>query len=300
MGTFGGHALPGSFFVVFALWWTVQTFRRYFRSQRPGNPAYRSTVTFVPDFLSCTNLQLEGILKVCFTALGLILEVITAFKDGHFTHIGNGQHATMFFFFGLSGIVDILLYHKAPLPEDTDYAASCLSFVVEDLLFMFHLHGRSELDVLLHTLLLYVVHACVLVVLVEMRYRNSPLVTLSRSFLVLLQGTWFWQVGFILYNPNPKSIPWKQNDHREMMLATMMFAWHAAVDFILILIIGLIVKLSTPLCCLSDLNMRKDLNHSTKKYNQVKVMSDENEGKKLQISDSDSEIEFSSSKLAQV
>jgi len=60
--------------------------------------------------------------------------------------------------------------------------------------FRFHLHGRTQLDVLIHTLLLYVVYANVLVIVLEIRYRHSVIVALARAYTVLLQGTWFWQV----------------------------------------------------------------------------------------------------------
>ncbi|ESN97327.1 hypothetical protein HELRODRAFT_124437, partial [Helobdella robusta] len=236
MGTFGGHALPGSFFILFSLWWTVQTFRRYYKSLKNGCTPYRSTVAFAPDCLpckKCNNVMIEGILKVVFTSLGLVLEAKSGFKNGHFTYSDNGQHATMYFFFGLSGVVDTLMHHGFSMPENTDYAVGCLSFVAEDVLFTFHLHGRTELDVAVHTLLVYIIHACVVCVLVEARYKNNVIVTLSRCFFVLLQGTWFWQIGFILY-PNPNAVRWKNGDHNEIMLATIIFAWHIAIDFILI------------------------------------------------------------------
>jgi hypothetical protein len=109
MGTFGGHALPGTFFIIFGLWWTVQIFRRYFASQRKGAAPYRSTVTFSVDFLCCGPKKLrqwewEGFFKIFFTFIGFMGEIITAHKHGRFTHFGNGQHATMFFFFGTLAI----------------------------------------------------------------------------------------------------------------------------------------------------------------------------------------------------
>ena len=108
MGTFGGHALPGSFFIIFALWWTVQMFRRYFSSRsKSGVSTFRSSVTFPVDFICCGPTWLrrwewEGFFKVFFTFVGFLGEVITGTdNDGRFAYYGNGQHATMFFFFGL-------------------------------------------------------------------------------------------------------------------------------------------------------------------------------------------------------
>lgn len=105
MGTFGGHALPGGFFIVFSLWWTVQIFRRYYASQRKGGLPFKSSVTFPFDFMCCGSpcvrrWEWEGFFKVLFTFIGFLGEVITARHDGQFAYMGNGQHATMFFFFG--------------------------------------------------------------------------------------------------------------------------------------------------------------------------------------------------------
>jgi len=138
----------------------------------------------------------------------------------------------------MSGMVDILVHHRAPLPEGIEYLIGCLSFAVEAVLFTFHLHGRTGLDVLIHTLLLYVVYANVLIVIIELRYRHSIAVALARAYIVFLQGTWFWQAGFLLYNPIPGAVPWKDDDHKQMMVVTMMFAWHMAAVFVIMVCIG--------------------------------------------------------------
>ena len=80
-----------------------------------------------------------------------------------------------------------MVYHGAPLPQDIEYFVGCLAFIVEGVLFKFHLHGRTELDVLVHTLLLYVIYANVVVVILEARYRRSIMVALARAYIVLLQ-----------------------------------------------------------------------------------------------------------------
>lgn len=246
MGTFGGHALPGSFFVIFAIWWTTQVYRRYFRSLRKDELPYRSSAVF-PFSCLCQRVRSwpwEGILKMVFTAIGFAGEIITAFKDGKFAHLGNGQHATMFFFFGLSGAVDVLVHLRFPLPKDIEYVVGTLAFVVEDVLFMFHLHGRKPLDVLIHTLLVYVIHACVVVLIVETKYRDNVTVALARCYVVFLQGTWFWQAGFILYNPIAGAEKWNQDDHEQMMVVTMMFTWHMAAVFFAMMAIGVVVNLA--------------------------------------------------------
>lgn len=166
-------------------------------------------------------------------------EVITAHHGGRFDHIGNGQHATMFFFYGLSGIVDILVDRRSPLlPRGSEYVFGIFAVVVETMLFLFHLHDRTLLDVVIHTLLVYVLYATIAVILLEMWWKNSPLPVFVRILLFFVQGTWFWQVGFILYNPLPGAVKWNENDHEAVMIATMMFGWHIAVCVTIMLSIG--------------------------------------------------------------
>ena len=59
-----------------------------------------------------------------------------------------------------------------------------------------------------------------------------------RGMLTMLQGTWFWGVGFILYNPLPGAQPWDPEDKRSLMLAVVCFSWHVAVHVVLAVLVG--------------------------------------------------------------
>ena len=238
MGSFGGHALPGSFFIVFSVWWTVNQFYRYFTRKK-----FTSTTTYS---LSCGRYIIalfDLILKLVLICIGIIGEVYTGYdkRFGKFILSGNAQHATMFFTFGLTGVVDILLYFKVPLPKDLDYGIAVLALVVEGILFHFHLHGRNELDVRLHTLLVYCIVFNTLAVLAEMKFRNNALVALTRTLFFFVQGTWFWQIGFILYNPNPYAEKWLPADHFQLMMVTIYFTWHMSVVVLVMLVLGSVV-----------------------------------------------------------
>jgi hypothetical protein len=242
MGTFTGHALPGGFFIVFALWWTFKTFQRYFYCQRVNKPFHGSLTYKCSCLCGCLkDWELEGFIKIFCAVVGFIGEVVTAHENGIFVHMGNGQHATMFFVFGFSGVLDILIHHNFPLPKGIGYVWMIITFSVEAVLFKFHLHGRTLLDVQVHILLLYTVYANVLCAIGEFKFQKSVFGPLSRAYFVFLQGTWFWQVGFILYNPVPGSIPWDEESHEQHMIVTMMFTWHMAVVFIIMMLIGALV-----------------------------------------------------------
>ncbi|KAG7159644.1 Transmembrane protein 45B-like [Homarus americanus] len=89
------------------------------------------------------------------------------------SHLGNAQHMTMFFFFGLNGAVDMITHYRVPLPPDMDFVSSILALGMEALIFFYHLHGRNPMDIQVHMLLVYVVVASAVSVTMEMCYKTN-------------------------------------------------------------------------------------------------------------------------------
>ncbi|KAK2153981.1 hypothetical protein LSH36_280g03004 [Paralvinella palmiformis] len=247
MGTFGGHVLPGSFFIIFSLWWTVNVFSRYYSSLLHGKKSYVSMTTY-PCPCLCGRFrewEVEGLVKIVFTAIGFTLEIITA------------------------------------MPE-----ALVLSFAAEGILFKYHLMDRDQLDILIHTLLVWVIFLTVLVLVIEMRFRDQVLVSLTRAYLVLVQGTWFWQIAFILYNPLPHSGNWDPDKRDHLLMSAMIFAWHMAVDFIVMLVIGVII---------ASYHRRNGASHHHSDEEGVTmnlIKQDHNGRAILKLADSDSDFEY--------
>lgn len=250
MGSFIGHAVPGSFFIMFGVWWLTQVMRRYFRCRQRGT-LFRSTLTY--DVRVCPgrrmqNVPVESLVKIIACFLGIIVEIIGGVNSGthRFDSVGNAQHITMYFFFLLTGVFDILTA-KGFAPLGSDYIAVVLALLIEGALFKFHLYGREQLDVTIHTLLLYVIGFSALVLAIEAAYRATPVLPILRALLCMVQGTWFWALGTILYNPLPGAVPWDQTDHRSLMLAVTCFSWHVAANLILFLAVGALMA-----CCYRD------------------------------------------------
>ena len=217
----------------------------YFEARRK-NRQFKSTAIF-PCRCCCGKLKngpTESYVKIIFVVIGTCVEggagIHDWVKDNN-DYQNNLQHATMILMFGLNAVVDILLHYKFPVPQNSDYITMALAIASEGLLFKFHLHGRTDLDVLVHTLLVYALVASTASVLIEMKFRHSIMAALSRPYFTLVQGTWFWQTGWILYPPFPWSFQWDEEDHGQIMVATTIFIWHLAVDFIIMIGIGFIV-----------------------------------------------------------
>jgi hypothetical protein len=207
MGTLMGHIVPGTFFAIFAVWWGFCVAVKYFHSRhstkksRKPNP-YRTSTTFSCICCPSSSLRqipLESYIKIICVSIGILGEVVTGFhhnydeklkrKVWHFVEV-NAQHVTMFFTFGLAALFEILVYAKYNLPKGIDFIMNILAFGVEAFLFHFHLHGKDEIDIHVHTLLVYNIGFCMLGGIWEFNRPNEILATYCRIAGTLLQGAW--------------------------------------------------------------------------------------------------------------
>ncbi|GAB1294006.1 Transmembrane protein 45B [Apodemus speciosus] len=149
MANFKGHALPGSFFLIVGLWWSVKYPLKYFhqkglKKNRLSHQQQRIEI-------------IEGALKTLFAVIGILAEQFV--PDGPHLHLYhadgwtklmNWQHSTMYLFFGVSGIMDMLTYlysHIVPLGLDRMVLAMAV-FVEGNLIgfVLFPPFGRPEWD----------------------------------------------------------------------------------------------------------------------------------------------------------
>ncbi|XP_077529246.1 transmembrane protein 45B-like [Haemaphysalis longicornis] len=242
-----GHCGPGLAFILQGTWWGFHAWRRYIRSRAQERP-YVCRAWYplhcVPR-LAC----FEGVAKIVCCLIGLVIEYITAFEGGKLAYASHYHHVSMYFFSATSGVVEILMYKGLPLPEGSDYVATLLATVVVWLLFNFHLHGRSHLDVLAHSLLMYTAGAQALCTMVEMVRRHSILASLGRAYCSLLQGTWLCQAGFMLYSRTPSIPRWDEHSHSDVLVAGAAFTLHM---WLLLLYIGLLGVLAWIQRCTCD------------------------------------------------
>eukprot|EP00096_Caligus_rogercresseyi_P015911 TRINITY_DN8403_c0_g1_i1.p1 TRINITY_DN8403_c0_g1~~TRINITY_DN8403_c0_g1_i1.p1 ORF type:complete len:306 (+),score=33.16 TRINITY_DN8403_c0_g1_i1:41-919(+) len=250
MGTLIGHILPGTFFFIFGLIGIIDGFKRYFQSFMRGKAPYRSrTCTRYRYKDRKTNMYkdilLESIFKTFAAMIGIVGEIVTGLDPKGIIEIHNSQHCIMYCLFGVQGLVEIIVHRvessaKVPskvLPPNLDYIFGALAFGGETLLFYWHLHGRNTLDIYVHTFLVYACLSCTLLTIFEIVKRNNFSLFLLRNASIILQGTWFYHVGFILY-PISENIHWDPNSHRDLMLIPIYFILHVLSVSTLLGIIG--------------------------------------------------------------
>ncbi|XP_062995183.1 transmembrane protein 45B-like [Elgaria multicarinata webbii] len=234
MANFKGHALPGSFFIIFGLWWSVKYSLKYHSRKLNRNDQAHHSFKHLD--------VIEGAVKVAFAIIGILAEQFV--PDGphlHLYHYGeehgwvklmNWQHATMYLFFGFTGVMDILTYSPAKAPVGLDRLMLAVALFVEGFLFYFHVSNRPMLDQHIHSLLLTAIFGGAASTLMEVFLRDNVILELFRASLSLQQGTWLWQIGFVLFPPWGRP-EWNEEDHHNMMFITMCFCWHYATAILI-------------------------------------------------------------------
>ena len=237
MGTYAGHVIPGSFFIIYGLWWLFVSYSQYFyfRGTRAGRNVTkrdnelrrRSWVT-----LPCLpRFHIEPACKIILPLLGIIIELLVD-KDGEgniiFSPATLGdverlQHGTMYLAFIISGLVDLLSI-VVRIPRVTGMLFLSAAFWLEGLLFYFHVGGREMLDVRIHLILVLGIFGCGVATLARMYSPTNLLINGSFTFAMLFQGTWFIQAAEVLYGNNAAA--WNWSDHHHAMVVALFGAWH--------------------------------------------------------------------------
>ncbi|KAK2828603.1 hypothetical protein Q5P01_019637 [Channa striata] len=235
MANFGGHAIPGSFFLFYGFWLIVKhTLQHFWRTTQPKGRQ------IMPPFFKKME-YLEGGLQIFASFVGIMVEQFVV--DGPHAHLYdkennswvklmNWQHSTMYLFFGISGIASVASATSKLVPVGVDRLAISLALFVEGFLFYYHVDSRPLLDRHIHSLLLVAVFGGSASTILEVFIRDNIILELLRGGLFILQGTWFYQIGFVLF---PLSGPeWDLTLHANVMFVTMCFCWHLAVAVLLV------------------------------------------------------------------
>lgn len=200
----------------------------------------------------------------------------------------------MYSAFVLGAVVEILMHKNYELPKKLDFVCGILGFSVEAFLFYFHLHAREPIDIHLHILLFYAVSGCILFIALEMSNPNQVLFTYGRILFTLLQGTWFYQIGFVLYPPTDSlKFKWDLNDHGQLMIITASYCWHifALVIFLILelWIVKLIYNASKSYANDMDELIDLELQHDSKKIDYKQLRFYESRSKESLDEDSNDE-----------
>ncbi|XP_037524635.1 transmembrane protein 45B [Rhipicephalus sanguineus] len=246
MANFQGHTLAGTFFFLFGTWWTFAMWLNYVR-KRENKQRYLSRCSYAVPGLP-RKMSIEGIVKIIGTSVCITIDTRYLFRFDHSLNAESVQHHSMYAFFMLNGLIDVMYNAGFPFPRNTDYVVMLLACASDGLLFYSHLGGKPQLEVMVHALLVCSMVAIVACIVAEMCQPRNVLLSLGRAYFCLLYGTWLWQIGFILYNPLPGSKPWDVNSHMDSMLAASVFVWHMMALLVYVGAVGAVAWAVTRTC----------------------------------------------------
>ncbi|KAM8905980.1 transmembrane protein 45A [Lycaon pictus] len=244
MGSFKGHALPGTFFIIMGIWWTVKCILKYACKKHKRTSYLGSKALFqrieVFEGLIIIGMAITGMIGEQFIPGGPHLALYN-YKEGQWVELLNWHHFTMYFFFGLLGVANILCFIISSLPTSLTKLMLSNALFVEAFIMYNHTHGRDMLDIFVHQLLVLAIFVTGLIAFLELFIRTSITVELLRTSFIFLQGSWFWQIGFVLYPPSGGPA-WDTMDHNNVMFLTICFCWHYALN---IVVVGMIYAFVT-------------------------------------------------------
>ncbi|XP_077989893.1 transmembrane protein 45B-like [Glandiceps talaboti] len=187
---------------------------------------------------------LEGVAKVLAALIGALLEVNAASWEmvddkNRFYAQNDWHHVTMYMVFGFSGIVDALSQTYVRLAPGRDKLYLSIAFAVEGFLFYLHSSDSEPLDAILHRLLVLAIFGGAISTFFEMWLVKQRFLPFFRVAFMLLQGTWFYQIAFTLFDPRSGAVKWDEQNSANVAFIVMSFSWHClGVVFFLNVVYG--------------------------------------------------------------
>ena len=170
---------------------------------------------FVEGFLAFQNF--DGKLKLTFSPLKLVYLETTQELSG----MDRVQHISLYLAFTVSGVVDcISLCFK--MPRATDKIFMTFAFIVEYLLFAFHLHGRNTFNTDVHKLLMYFVMSCIVFSTLRLLASRNLFINAGLAGSMILQGTHLCQAGWLLFG----GTKWNPEGSNNIKFLAALTVWH--------------------------------------------------------------------------
>ena len=138
--------------------------------------------------------------------------------------------ATIFAFFGVAAIVDILKgCSKTILIPDMEYVILILSFGIQGVLRGFHILDKTAQEWAVYNLLMISSFVCCSAVALEMKVRDQLYCPLFRAVSVIVLGSWQMHAVFLAED---RSHGQYVDTHSRVIILSIYFTWHCAINFI--------------------------------------------------------------------
>ncbi|XP_058188985.1 uncharacterized protein LOC131306634 [Rhododendron vialii] len=206
MGSFVGHVLPGTLFLLVGMWHTWSSVVRYISDPTSFRVSVWSPVPGFNGrikFLELYVIVIGGFIDLCIELL--VATRLRFFVNGVLdpSHMINFEHSGMLLMFFIFGVVTLLSQKTSflPLPEGALCLIAASAFCAEYLLFYFHSATHKGLEGYYHLILFLLIALCIMSSVGGALFPTSFPVDLCNGIGITLQGLWFYQTAFTLYGP---------------------------------------------------------------------------------------------------
>ncbi|KAH7282453.1 hypothetical protein KP509_35G031300 [Ceratopteris richardii] len=203
MGSFAGHLLPGTLFLLVGLWHLGNSIVKYVRDPQSFRARVWHAVPGRLKYLELYIITIGSFVDMClefFYSTHLRFVVDGSLNPAHMNDFEHAAMLLMFFLFGVSTLVSETTGFL-PLPDGAHYIIVAMAFTAEFLLFNFHSTSHAGLEGRYHELLVLLIGLCVVCALLSSVFPESFTIDLASGMMVALQGLWFYQIAFTLYGP---------------------------------------------------------------------------------------------------
>lgn len=234
-----GLAAAGAYFCVLSLWWLTKTTIRYYHC-RQHHTDFHSSAVF-PCCLSCKDQPIDGVCKIVISGVFAFLEFSLDrgyYQEGVF--LKNMELGTIFVFLLFSGVMDVLAkWGQRSFYQHIDYAGLVLFFAAESAILASRSYFTEQPSATLFSLSGWGAIACMGITVLEAVQSEHVLCPVARSYLLLWQGTWFLHISLLTQNSMPSQ--GIQIDKDSVVLFSMFYTWHGAVNVAIVLCMWLLV-----------------------------------------------------------